>query len=300
MCRVLAVANQKGGVSKTTTAEHLGIGLVNKGFKVFLIDGDAQGTLTSSLGWKNPDDINYTLASVMDRLMASEDIDAGQGILHHEEGVDLLPGNIDLSVTEANLISVMCRESILRSYVSMVRDRYDYIIIDCTPSFGKLTINALTSADSVIVPITAAYLPTRGLQQLLRTISMVKKRTNKDLYIEGILIAMASNGTAAIVCFPGIIYRGGAEMKIRKYLIDNNYVDCVIQLPSNLFFGTSIATCIMVLKKGKPDSRVLFIDATNECIKVTNNNKLTQSNMDKIVDTFASRKEIRHFSHLAG
>ena len=236
----------------------------------------------------------------MDRLMGSEDIDAGQGILHHEEGVDLLPGNIDLSVTEANLISVMCRESILRSYVSMVRDRYDYIIIDCTPSFGKLTINALTSADSVIVPITVAYLPTRGLQQLLRTISMVKKRTNKDLYIEGILIAMASNGTAAIVCFPGIIYRGGAEMKIRKYLIDNNYVDCVIQLPSNLFFGTSIATCIMVLKKGKPDSRVLFIDATNECIKVTNNNKLTQSNMDKIVDTFASRKEIRHFSHLAG
>jgi MinD-like ATPase involved in chromosome partitioning or flagellar assembly len=232
--------------------------------------------------------------------MGSEDIDAGQGILHHEEGVDLLPENIDLSVTEANLISVMCRESILRSYVSMVRDRYDFIIIDCTPSLGMLTINALTSADSVIVPITAAYLPTRGLQQLLHTISMVKKRTNKDLYIEGILIAMASNGTAAIVCFPGIIYRGGAEMKIRKYLIDNNYVDCVIQLPSNLFFGTSIATCIMVLKKGKPDSRVLFIDATNECIKVTNNNKLTQSNMDKIVDTFASRKEIRHFSHLAG
>ena len=195
MCRVIAVANQKGGVSKTTTAEHLGIGLVNKGFKVLLIDGDAQGSLTSSLGWKNPDDINYTLASVMDRLMASEDIDAGQGILHHEEGVDLLPGNIDLSVTEANLISVMCRESILRSYVSMVRDRYDFIIIDCTPSLGMLTINALTSADSVIVPITAAYLPTRGLQQLLRTIGMVKKRTNKDLYIEGILIAMADMRT---------------------------------------------------------------------------------------------------------
>ena len=195
MCRVIAVANQKGGVSKTTTAAHLGIGLANKGFKVLLIDGDAQGSLTSSLGWKNPDDINYTLASVMDRLMASEDIDAGQGILHHEEGVDLLPGNIDLSVTEANLISVMCRESILRSYVSMVRDRYDFIIIDCTPSLGMLTINALTSADSVIVPITAAYLPTRGLQQLLRTIGMVKKRTNKDLYIEGILIAMADMRT---------------------------------------------------------------------------------------------------------
>lgn len=110
---------------------------------------------------------------------------------------------------------------------------------------------------------------------------------------------LASNGTAAIVCFPGVMYRGGAEQKIRKYLIDNNFVDCVIQLPSNLFFGTSIATCIIVLKKSKPDSRILFIDATNECIKVTNNNKLTQTNIDKIVDTFASRKEVQHFSHLA-
>ena len=110
---------------------------------------------------------------------------------------------------------------------------------------------------------------------------------------------LAPNGTAAIVCFPGIMYRGGAEQKIRRYLIDNNFVDCVIQLPSNLFFGTSIATCIMVLKKGKSDNRVLFIDATNECIKVTNNNKLTQANMDRIVDTFAGREEIEHFSHLA-
>ena len=110
---------------------------------------------------------------------------------------------------------------------------------------------------------------------------------------------LASNGTAAIVCFPGIMYRGGAEQKIRKYLIDNNYVDCVIQLPSNLFFGTSIATCIMVLKKGKADSKTLFIDATNEYIKVTNNNKLTQENMDRIVDCFANRSEIQHFSHLA-
>lgn len=110
---------------------------------------------------------------------------------------------------------------------------------------------------------------------------------------------LASNGTAAIVCFPGIMYRGGAEQKIRKYLIDNNYVDCVIQLPANLFFGTSIATCIIVLKKGKADSKTLFIDATNEFIKVTNNNKLTQDNMDKIVDCFANRSEIEHFSHLA-
>ena len=110
---------------------------------------------------------------------------------------------------------------------------------------------------------------------------------------------LASNGTAAIVCFPGIMYRGGSEQKIRKYLIDNNYVDCVIQLPANLFFGTSIATCIMVLKKGKEDNRTLFIDASAECIKVTNNNRLTAENLDRIVSVFTSREEIKHFSHLA-
>ena len=110
---------------------------------------------------------------------------------------------------------------------------------------------------------------------------------------------LAPNGTAAIVCFPGIMYRGGAEQKIRKYLIDNNFIDCVIQLPSNLFFGTSIATCIMVLKKGKADSKVLFIDATNECIKVTNNNKLTQENLDHIVGAYADHTEKEHFTHLA-
>ena len=110
---------------------------------------------------------------------------------------------------------------------------------------------------------------------------------------------LATGGTAAIVCFPGIMYRGGAEQKIRKYLIDNNFIDCIIQLPSNLFFGTSIATCIMVLKKGKADNKTLFIDASAECIKVTNNNKLTQANIERIVDTFANRTEEAHFSHLA-
>ena len=110
---------------------------------------------------------------------------------------------------------------------------------------------------------------------------------------------LASNGTAAIVCFPGIMYRGGAEQKIRKYLVDNNYVDCIIQLPSNLFFGTSIATCIMVMKKNKNDNKTLFIDASAECIKVTNNNKLTPENIERIVNTFANREKVRHFSHLA-
>jgi type I restriction enzyme M protein len=110
---------------------------------------------------------------------------------------------------------------------------------------------------------------------------------------------LATNGTAAIVCFPGIMYRGGAEKKIRQYLVDNNYIDCIIQLPSNLFFGTSIATCIMVMKKGKPDNKVLFIDATNECVKVTNNNKLTEENIDNIVKWFTEREELKHVAHPA-
>lgn len=122
-------------------------------------------------------------------------------------------------------------------------------------------------------------------------------KSKADLaFIMHSLAWLATNGTAAIVCFPGIMYRGGAEKKIRKYLIDNNYVDCIIQLPDNLFFGTSIATCIMVLKKSKTDNSVLFIDASNEFEKVTNNNKLTPENIEKIVNEFVSRADVEFFS----
>lgn len=122
-------------------------------------------------------------------------------------------------------------------------------------------------------------------------------KTKADFaFIMHSLAWLATNGTAAIVCFPGIMYRGGAERKIRQYLIDNNFVDCIIQLPENLFFGTTIATCIMVMKKGKTDNRTLFIDASGECIKVTNNNKLTADNIARIVDGFVSRTDIEHFA----
>ena len=122
-------------------------------------------------------------------------------------------------------------------------------------------------------------------------------KSKADLaFIMHSLAWLATNGTAAIVCFPGIMYRGGAEKKIRQYLIDNNFIDCIIQLPSNLFYGTSIATCIMVLKKIKADNRTLFIDASAECIKVTNNNKLTEENIRRIVDEFVSRADVDHFA----
>ena len=109
---------------------------------------------------------------------------------------------------------------------------------------------------------------------------------------------LAPNGTAAIVCFPGIMYRGGAEQRIRKYLVDNNFIDCVIQLPTNLFFGTSIATCVMVMKRGKKDNKILFIDASDECIKVTNNNRLTSDNIKKIVRAFTERVDRDYFCRL--
>ena len=125
-------------------------------------------------------------------------------------------------------------------------------------------------------------------------------KSKADLaFIMHSLAWLSTNGVASIVCFPGIMYRGGAEQKIRKYLIDNNYIDCIIQLPDNLFYGTSIATCIMVLKKAKKDTNVLFIDASKEFVKVTNNNKLTEDNIKNIVDVFSNRKEIQYYSTLA-
>lgn len=124
-------------------------------------------------------------------------------------------------------------------------------------------------------------------------------KSKADLaFIMHSLAWLATSGTAAIVCFPGIMYRGGAEKKIRQYLIDNNFIDCIIQLPNNLFFGISIATCIMVIKRSKADNRTLFINASGECVKVTNNNRLTEENIAKIVDQFASREDVDYFARL--
>ena len=195
MCRIIAVANQKGGVGKTTTAGNLGIGLAGKGKKVLLIDADAQGSLTASLGFTEPDSLDYTLATVMAKIINDEEIDPAEGILHHEEGIDLMPGNIELSGLEVSLVNAMSRERILREYLRKVKGSYDYILIDCMPSLGMVTINAFTGADSVLIPVQAAYLPAKGLEQLIKTIKKVKKQLNPKLRIEGILMTMVDGRT---------------------------------------------------------------------------------------------------------
>jgi len=190
MCKVICLCNQKGGVAKTTSTVNLGVGLAREGKKVLLIDADPQGSMTASLGFVEPDDIKVTLASIMTAIINEEDFDPAEGILHHEEGVDLLPANIELSALEITMGTVMSREVILKEYIEMLKDRYQYILLDCMPSLGIMTINALAAADTVIIPVQAAYLPVKGLQQLIKTIFMVKKRLNRKLAFEGILLTM--------------------------------------------------------------------------------------------------------------
>ena len=195
MCTVISISNQKGGVGKTTTAVNLGIGLVKEGKKVLLIDADPQGSLTASLGYGQPDEIEVTLATILRKIISEQEPDPDEGILQHDEGVDLLPGNIELSVMELTMANAMSRELILKEYIETQRSRYDYIIIDCMPSLGTMTINALVASDVVLIPVQAAYLPVLGLQQLIKTIYMVKKRLNKRLRIGGILLTMVDKRT---------------------------------------------------------------------------------------------------------
>lgn len=186
-CKAIAIANQKGGVGKTTTTSNLGIGLARQGKRVLLIDADAQGSLTASLGFTQPDKLEITLANVMANIINDEDFAADYGILKHEEGIDLMPGNIELSGLEVSLVNVMMRETILRRYIEMVKENYDYILIDCMPSLGMITINAFACADSILIPVQAAYLPVKGLEQLIKTIGKVRRQINPKLTIEGIL-----------------------------------------------------------------------------------------------------------------
>ena len=195
MATITAICNQKGGVGKTVTAVNLGIGLAREGKRVLLVDMDAQGSLTASLGYKRPDQMEETLAEILGRVIADEPLSPGEGIIHQAEGVDLLPANIELSGLEVTLVNTMSRETILRDYLNNVRDQYDVILLDCCPSLGMLTINALAAADEVLIPMMAHYLSIKGMEQLIRTISNVKRKINPGLQIAGVLITMADMRT---------------------------------------------------------------------------------------------------------
>ena len=194
-CKTIAVCNQKGGVGKTTTTMNLGIGLAMQGKKVILVDCDPQGDLTTCLGWQRVDEIPITLA----------------------EGVDLIPSNTDLEGLEMYLVTAMSRENILKTYLSKVKSDYDYVLIDCRPSLGMLTLNALTAADSVVIPVQAQYLPARAMTQLLRTVSKVKAHTNPKLAIDGILLTLVDNRTNLAKSTTEAIYDNfGSVVKIFK------------------------------------------------------------------------------------
>ena len=190
-----ALCSQKGGVGKTTICVNLAVGLAKAGKKVLVIDNDPQGSMTASLGYHNPDELPITLATILTKIVEDELFENTLGILHHQEGIDLIPANIELSGMEVSLVNIMSRELVLKQYIERMREEYDYILIDCMPSLGMLTINALASVDAVIIPVQAAYLPVKGLEQLIRTIGKVRRQLNKQLKIGGILITMVDNRT---------------------------------------------------------------------------------------------------------
>ena len=206
MCKVIAIANQKGGVGKTVTAANLGSGLARSGKKVLLIDSDSQGSLSISMGIQSPDKLESSLATLIGNIINEQEIGVDKVLINMQREVgitnpplwgevNLIPGNIELSAAEVNLVNAFSRETILRQLVDYLRTQYDYILIDCMPSLGMLTINALTCADSVLIPVQASYLPIKGLQQLISTIGRIKRQLNPKLQIEGILFTMVDART---------------------------------------------------------------------------------------------------------
>ena len=216
----IAIVNQKGGTAKTTTCENLGIGLAMEGKKVLLVDVDPQGSLTISMGWQQPDELSTTLSTLMQKAMNDQPVQPGEGILHHAEGVDLIPANIELAGMEVALVNSMNREKMLKQVLDSAKREYDYILLDCTPSLGMLTVNALAAADTTLIPMQAQYLSAKGLEQLLQTIGKVRRQINPKLKIEGILLTMTDSRTIYGQQISNLIRQGyGKHLKVFEQTI---------------------------------------------------------------------------------
>lgn len=192
---IIALVNQKGGVGKSVTTVNLGVGLAQQGKRVLVIDNDPQSSLTISLGYHQPDSLPVTLSDLIGRILTDTPIAPGEGILHHPEGIDLLPANIALAGMEVSLVNAMSRETMLKQVLGAYKHDYTHILIDCQPSLGMLTINALAAANRVLIPVQAQYLSAKGLEQLLHTISRVQRQINPKLMIDGILLTMVDTRT---------------------------------------------------------------------------------------------------------
>lgn len=189
-CNTIAVANQKGGTGKTATALSLGIALVRAGKRVLLVDTDPQGDLTKSLGIADPDSLETTIANHLQAAMDGAELEPETGLVTHKEGIDLMPANINLAGIEMGMFMAISREQLLNTWLTQLADDYDYAIIDCAPTLGILPVNAFVAADSIIIPVSAEYLPASAMTSLLKTIKRVQRQINPNLRIEGILITL--------------------------------------------------------------------------------------------------------------
>lgn len=262
--KIIAVVNQKGGVGKTTTAMNLGIGLANNGFKTLLVDFDPQGDLTCCLGWKDSDSLNQTTSSLLMNTINNKETDFNELILHHKEGVDLIPSNIDLASTEVNLIQAFTRETVLKNSLTPLKNTYDYIIIDCPPTLGLLTVNALSTATDVIIPVQTHYLSAKGMTRLIGSISQVKNHVNPNLNIAGICLTLYDARTNVAKSTVDAV-KSGYEKHIRIF---NSIIPMGIKASESGIDGKSVYEYAR-----SSDVAAAYAKLTKEVINVTQKSK---------------------------